>query len=418
MLSRLYRYGPTRQLVGKGYVVASQRAGRRPEDIVTSLFASSPLGPPATPPLIRALRREKATPTALYLESGLVWMHTRRQRDSHFHTLQELTRILVDEVKRRGGTLLPNAVRIDSRQPITSVLCGDMHIVEAADPIEQATYCNLLRFHLPELIALTCRASASPDSVESLGSRRLSHSRRHFPARHFESVNKKYLDLLRSPWRRDAGVVSLDLLDINPCMRSGTGHVGLRVIDGQIQWASVRAHAMLVQALLIRARRMSREGRSVPCVPQEVLERNRARVIAAGLSAKIESTEGWSRSVRGAVIELLEDLSEEFQALEAEYDELAPLLIGPALRQMGRSAVQNESELLRTIRRQCEPGEFIQRIERLILRATPADADELLVVNEQLSPVPASLIRHRWKVLLGEGEAGVTGDPAAEQVPP
>src|SRR5207302_316856 len=152
--------------------------------------------------------------------------------------------------------------------------------------------------------------------------------------------------------------------------------------------------ALLYEALLIRARRLVRDGRRMWAVPQELLERNRARAVADGLQARFEVIEDRRDRARGgkperpnrerqfvlareALLNLLEDLQYEFQVLQVEYPEIAPLVLGPALREMGSPGLQNESEFLRSLYRSCyqQKADFVTQVAKLISQFKPDQPD-------------------------------------------
>src|SRR5678815_4312287 len=116
-----------------------------------------------------------------------------RDRSTLFTQLAEATRTLAAAVGRAGGRLQPNGVRTSASEPWTGYLCSDRHFVETIDDSEKEVYCNLLRVHLPVLIALTARAGVSVRGVEPLASRYLADSSHHLAARYLASVSPQHL---------------------------------------------------------------------------------------------------------------------------------------------------------------------------------------------------------------------------------
>lgn len=417
MLTRLYRYGPSAQGICKGYIVASVDPDKLPSEIAARVAYAAP--ELCEQGLTAKLRRSDESESGLCIDTGMVWLHTRRERDLRYSALLAMTQRVAREVRAQGGILLPSAVRTERDQRFdTNRFCGDLHIFFAADIVEKTSFCNLLRLHLPELIALSGRAGIGPDGVDQFGSRRLCNSPRHFAARYFHSCEPKYLEFLRVLLRRDAGVLDLELMDVNPCPDASELGVEVRAIDGQVMWSTVRAQAIVLQALLVRARRMAREGRDVPSMPQEVFERNRVRVIATGLRAHIETQPGRMRPVRDTALELLEDLRDEMQALEVDYDELATLMLGPTLRRLGQAAVQNESELIRGLRQRAPAAEFFENLSQLLCQESDVVDPPLRSLNEKQAGEAAALVRHRWEMLLNESEFRSAPQPAPEMVTP
>src|SRR5205823_1712999 len=103
------------------------------------------------------------------------------------------------------------------------------------------------------------------------------------------SASQTHLSRVRDSLRRDEGVSRLELMDINPIgLPDLIPNVAVRCLDAQILPATVLAHAILVQALAMRARLLEREGRRVPAVAQHVLDRNRSRAISTGLASSFD----------------------------------------------------------------------------------------------------------------------------------
>jgi len=371
-LTKVFRPGAGRQRLAKGYVVA----GRGAADWVAQLLTPGSRILERATHLGLTLRGNAQAPCALWLDTGLIWLHYRDCREKLASQLFELLRELKMAVEAMGGALLPSAARLDDVSPWDQLVCADEHFIETSSEREKTTFCNLLRFHLPELVALTGRAGASPAGVEQLGSRRLADSRRHVPARAFASLSPEYLPHLVKSLSRRERVPRLSLLDIDPHEGDGPGGacnedgcVELRFVDAQAHFRTSLSHALLFEALLIRARRIAAEDREVPEYPQPRFERDRARAIQHGLHALFAprspaeladyphdslSEDELDDTSAGLVpaplrwLELLDDLSYEFQALDARYRDLAPLVSGVTLRQWGELSVQNENDLLRS----------------------------------------------------------------------
>lgn len=403
MLTKLYRYGPGRQGLRKGYVVAADDA---PAVIGAVCAETSPVAA-----LARArgllLQADPHQPSAVEIETGLVWLHTAAARQSLRETLQEVVTALAEAVKTAGGRLMPNAVR-PAHGPWKAYLCGDTHAIETASEIEKATYCNLVRAHLPELIALTARAGVAPEGVENGGSRRLAESEHHLAARLFPSVSARYLTSIRRSLSRDEGLRRPDLLDVDPNVDGEPGPVRLRFVDGQMMVQTSVSHALTFQALLLRARRMVGQGRSVRGPEQRLLEHNRALAVAHGSGALLAAPPaGPGRAGKGnrdraedeepvpardLVIELYQELRVELLTLEATYEEMAPLVLGPAMRQTGAPGIQNESDLLRAT--QGSLGVIDQ-----LVRGGDA-GDPITTMNEERSPDVARTVAAMWSAAL------------------
>lgn len=406
MLTRLYRYGPARQRVLKGFVVRGADAPRIVSTLVRDGLATDAPG----------LISDRTEPCSIWIDSGPCWLHTERARSSVMSRLGDAAVALSERVAAHGGELLPAALSPEPSGAWRPYVCADRHFLETVDLVEKEVCCNLLREHLPVLVAMTGRAGVRPWGVEEIGSRRLCDSGHHFAARYLASVSAVHLQRVRKALRRDEGVPYLELLDVNPVGEAAldgrpweaAGAVEVRFVDAQTYWATVRAHAILLCALTIRARRMVREGRRVGNVPQAVLERNRARAIAAGLQATLEDDRAARRRggrdgerrarrpVSDVARELLNDLAFEFQVLEVEWRELAPLVLGLSLRQIGLPGLQGENELLRALARRRNPGDLFTRVASSVRQTPAAQGEPCREENTRRFPAESKLVERWW----------------------
>ena len=421
MLTRVYRYGPSRQRILKGFVVAGQQPERIASEVLKHWSVSS----------LSAfkLSADSRFPTNIWVDTGLVWLHTPQARSNHFNQLAEALRTLAQSVSRAGGKLLPNAVRLSTSEPWEAHLCSDRHLLETLDDSEKEVYCNLLRTHLPVLIALTGRAGVSPRGVEPVASRHLADSSHHLAARYLASVSPQHLQRVVQCLRRDQGVGRIELLDVCPLADDNQSGVEIRFTDGQMLLSSVRAQALLYQALLIKARRLTRSGRRIGNMRQSLVERNRARAITDGLQARLEvegrkpdevrgsrtstqtrqgTNRGTERNLkeflpaREAALTLLEELASEFHILEVEFAEIAPLVIGAGLRAIGLSGLQNESDLMREWLRQSHTQDFdlLTRLPDMIYQFSPRQDDALTALNKNRFGPATERLQRWWELLL------------------
>lgn len=423
MLTHVYRYGPSRQRIWKGFVVT----GQQPRQILSQVLKEWTASRPAA----LDLRADPRFPINIWLDTGLVWLHTPYARAQCFSQLAAATQRLTQLVRNAGGQLLPNAVRLSTTARWEEFLCGDRHILETFDDSEKEVYCNLLRVHLPVLIALTGRAGVSPAGVEPIASRRLADSSHHLAARYLTSVSPRHLQRVVQCLRRDQGVGRLELLDVCPTTENDYSGVEVRFTDGQMLLNSVRAQSILYQALLIKARRLTRNGRRIGNMRQSLVERNRARAITDGLQARFEA-EGTNRDerrpskaplqtgqnakgaderernragfilARDAALMLFEELAAEFHVLEVEFAEIAPLVMGAGLRAIGLPAIQNESDMMREWLGQGRTQGFdvLSHIPGMMSQFVPDKDDALTVLNKQRFGRAGEHLQRWWELTL------------------
>ena len=416
MLTKVYRCGPGRQALAKGYVVHGDAA----DSVVANVVAPGS-------PVVRfaeslgcVVRRAENAKTGLQIDTGLRWLldadSRRLCQDQLLGVYQELDAF----VRKSGGTLLPNAVRLKRETPWRETAVGDEHRFEIRDPVEHEVFVNLVRQELP---ALTGRAGFGPRGVEDTGSRRLLDSRHHLTARYFATVSPRHLSHLRRYLLRAEGVRRLDRLDVDPSVDlaatengEGCNAVRLRFVDGQVMIETAIAHALLFQALFIEARERARAGGRIGNPPQRKIERNRAAVVAHGLRGRIAIDAGPTPRGKGkrlgntrrepqwvpardVILALIERLEYGFQVLETTWEELAPLVLGTSLRSMGVLAAQNESDLLRW-----EAANCVGPIDphRVLDALAHAKSDQHPLLAHQVGRFPAKVeeVRSIWEGFL------------------
>jgi hypothetical protein len=287
MLVKAYRHGPTRQRLLKGYILAGKEAEAVAKQVCKDWRGSPGKG---DAPQV-SVRIDERHPTSIWLDTGDVWLHTAGARDAMFGRLNDSLRALIREVKARGATLLPNALQSNPVPDWGKATCGDEHILETNDDVEREVANNYIRQFTPALIALAGRCGLSSEGIDRLGSRRLTVSTHHYAARYLPSVSPLHLGRVVRELQREQGISRIDLLDISPVsqLTDGSSAIHLRFFDAQILLSTARAHAILAQAMMIRTRRLVQEGRRIGAVRQAIINRNRGRAIASGMSARFET---------------------------------------------------------------------------------------------------------------------------------
>lgn len=415
MLTRLYRYGATKQTVIKGYIVD----GENPSAIIREIAKLSPFQIGKTSYQIRTFPRY---PKAIYIDAGARWTHSRAVRDEFWNEFVYVSAHIGEKVRSLGGILLPNAVRPSSDKQWRDYVCDDIHILQTGDDLETAVFCNLLRNNLPALIALTGNAGATANQVHAVGSQRLSESVQQYTPHHLISAAPVYLKRVQECLRNDFGVQNLNFLDVYPLLNeSGTAtSVVLRFNDGQTFLSTVRAQAILYQALFISARRRARQGHIPSAIDYKILTRNRARAIAEGLKAQFEPEpprENYRDNKRpplekkfaqpratAVLVKLFEQLQNELQTLEVEYDEIAPIVLGLTLRKMGRASLSIESDWLKVAGQgiRANNGSLREYLSQMIINSN--NGQDLKYWNEKWSSASAQEVREWWERFLSAAD--------------
>ncbi|MEV4638078.1 hypothetical protein AB0J80_12075 [Actinoplanes sp. NPDC049548] len=397
MLVSFSRTGPLRHRILKGFVVAADD----PATVIAAVVARRPdLSP------LRLYTNDRM-PGAIWLDTGMLWLTDPVARTRLRQTLASGAATLAATVRAAGGRLVPGGWL--GARGRADWLCPDLHAVETITDVQREICANLLRAWAPELIALTGQASFGGDRVHGAGSRRLADSGEHLSTRYLASASPRHLGRVRDSLRRDEGVSRLELMDVNPAGLADTvPNVAVRCIDAQLLPTTVLAHALLVQALAVEARKLERDGRRVPAVPQAVLDRNRSRAISAGLAATFDPLQDRSDKARrgrsdrarpdGPVpareraLALLEQVVPQLRAMRVMPDELAPVAFGLTLAGTHASAVRKESDLLR---RWAQDGADLDRAE-FFGDATWLERDHVTATNTQAYPGATALARSYW----------------------
>ncbi|KPI01933.1 hypothetical protein OK074_5440 [Actinobacteria bacterium OK074] len=415
VLVTLYRSGPLRQRIAKGYgvYVPKPRPGAGAAELVAALLASPPPLPAGPSGQSCAVYGGPRTPAALWIDTGRVSLHDPAARAHTAGALAASVAQVAAEVGRRGGLLLPTGW---SQQPDPAAgLCADLHSVEVLGPVQRELFTNLARAHTAPLIALTGRQLYGPGGVSPGGSARLSRVFDQFGTRYLDSCAPQHLERVRTRLRQGERLGRLEAMDVNvfgePAV-AAQDDVTLRLFDAQITVASTLAHALLVQALSMHARDLERTGCRAPAVPQPLVEQNRARAVAHGLAAELRA-EGGELGKRGggggagagagraavksspkmlsagrAVLGLLHELLPYFRQLDATVDELAPLFTGVELAESATVSgfVRNENDLLARWRAQDAKTLTPQRLAQCLTEPGWLTTDHAGAVNSALAP--------------------------------
>lgn len=390
MLVALYRSGPLRQRLAKGYTVVSRSGGQADDQLrarasITARLLSQPPRLPVLPTgSALVLRGGERSPATLWIDTGRVVLHDPATRSTVAAALAEAVAVVAEQVGRAGGLLMPSGWSAGGAGDPALRMCADLHSLEVIGDVQRELTCNLVREYSPALIALTGRQLHGPDGVSTRGSARLSKATDQVATRYIASFSPRHLDRVRAGLRRSERLARLEAMDVNPLGEPGLDahdDVTLRLFDAQVSVSSAMAHALLAQAISMRVRDLEREGQRVRSAAQPMLERNRSQAVAHGLAAEFDvarrtdTGKGGGRSTGSrparsrpapagrpvpagrAVSDMLRELLPYFRQLDATADELAQLFLGLELTggPTGASFVRNENDLLAAWHEQ-DPG--------------------------------------------------------------
>lgn len=351
MLVSAIRVGATSQNLSKGYqVVASDGLVEPPDDKMTAFERDFRSKVKQT-----RLDVDPERPSLIWFNTGFKWMGARDERDKVFAALRTDIALAATILSQYGLRLLPNGLCARPSKGQRSHLCGDFHSIQTNTDAEKEIFCNLIREHSATLIAISGKSVFSDFGQGRVASARLQSSNRHYAARYFASVSERHIGKVAKELRRHDGISRLDLLDVAPFAEGEEGGAPIvRLIDGQATLEYARAHAILLQAIMLRARRMAREGRRVGNIPQRIISGNRSKAIMRGVRAGIskekpktkgkDQRERFNQNTLEAFVDLLDDLTYELKTLDVAIEELGGLAQGIQLRSKGCAAIRTEND--------------------------------------------------------------------------
>ncbi|MFF4387229.1 hypothetical protein OG365_03555 [Streptomyces sp. NBC_00853] len=374
MLVTLYRSGPLRQRLAKGYTVIGRsrdrdRYGLETRAAITARLLAKPPRLPVLPtgvPL--TLRPVPRAAAAVWIDTGQVVLHDQAMRRAVAGALAEAVAVVAGETQKAGGVLVPSGWVPGGGDDPAGGLCADLHSLEVVSDVQRELLCNLVREYSPSLISLTARQLHGPAYASARGSARLSRATDQVATRYIASFSPQHLDRVRAGLKRNERLARLEAMDVNPlgeASLAAEGDVALRLFDAQMSISSAMTHALVVQAIAMRVRDLERTGQRVRSVPQPVLERNRSRAIAHGLAAQFDveqrSSAGGPAKPNGArtsttamvtagqaASAMLAELLPYFRQLDTHPYELSQIFLGLELTADASSDgfVRNENDLL------------------------------------------------------------------------
>jgi len=231
---------------------------------------------------------ELVTPPCRHVEELLWWLSG----------LQGICREVLD-VKHKDVLLI--SIGLNPAQPYSEgISFGDHHHIGPPDePARRAAF-NMLRAHVPHLIALTANSPIYKGSTPAIkwdGSHPIQFASRTDPLSirlrqnigQLGPVGSNYLPYLRegdgpnefTAAVRKASPADARLVDIYPFTRFGT--IEVRFFDAQLSIIDRVAMALILQALCRWGVRRARDGKAGPEVDPQVLLENRDRAIQMGM---------------------------------------------------------------------------------------------------------------------------------------
>lgn len=422
-LIKLYARGPLRHRIAKGLTIC----GAPKQDTVQRMLKSAASVCPVYDANIPSVWVEPTTPQVLWLDLGPAWLHAYDAREGYFEALGKALLALKNLAEDHKICLLPIGLDPGKAKEVPFVDrtggASDRHFLCPKLDGEKEIICNFFRLHLPALLAQAANSVVAGNSVYPTASLRLQRSTRHYTARYISCFSPSHLSRVRAWLYRDEGINDLSLLDINPLGIENS--IELRFVDAQSLLSTVRAQAILYQAIAMHCCRIHEQGRRVPAVRPRVLERNRALAIAYGPGAlfipdtSTRQHDDRRRDERGrpvpieravppgptratrALLDLMDVLVPEFQSLEVAAGEIAPLFSGGELREMGFPALACDGDFQRYYLERSRGQDSRDFLYGLLWgKGMQLERSPSVELNEEISGNWARIIEEAWSTRL------------------
>lgn len=353
-------------------------------------------------------------------------------REAFMSRLAAAARLLARAAERFGCRLTASGVNPYEGSSRPAALCADLHQIEVYDDGEIERIYNLFRQFLPELLAISANSSVYGGQIQKDFSLRMRVNPASFLPRYLSQFTAEQLGRLERAARRDYGIADVRLMDVNPLggdvpvpASGGEGGaaapllgerapaVELRFIDAQCSFPFIRAQVLLLQAIAMYGRALSRRGRRLPFMRDGVVDENKALAIQSGALAVLKPDPGFKQEAgrRGrwfhdvgsperATSSLLcimeERLLPPLQDIGCRPGELEPILLGAELRRRGKRCLANYGEYQQYVF-YTEPGRFAatyqQHLDELLVSHV---RDSLSEYNRRTYPELADEIGREW----------------------
>ena len=310
-------------------------------------------------------------------------------------------------------------------------LCADLHQIEVLDEDEIERIYNLFRQYLPELIAITSNSPLRNGKVQGDFSQRMRLNASSFLPHYISQFTASRLDQIKRMMRKDHGLGDLRQMDINPLgektdlpeletrelLDDFAPAIELRFSDAQCSLPFLRAVIILLQAIAIQGRALTRRGGRVPYMQHQVIDSNKARAIQRGLTALFQPDPKFSNPkdpgsryhkrptdeqaperARGSLLNLLEtSLLPSLHSLGCRGPELLPLVLGLELRRRGRQCLANYAEYQQFLAHKRATTLDNALIEDWKLLLTYPGRDLMTEKNRAIYPAISSEIEQMWE---------------------
>jgi cold shock CspA family protein len=359
-------------------------------------------------------------------------VYSVQQRTIFIEKLATAVRCLLESADESGYSVLAAGVNPcvpDDNSPLPAALCADIHQVEVFDEDEVERIYNMYRQFMPELLALSAHSLVYGNVLQKEYSYRMSCTPDNYLPRYLSQFSIQQLDRLKNMMRKDYRLFNLHLMDINPLggngslleqenpplLESSASAVELRFMDAQYSFPFMRAQIILIQALAIHARALTREGRRLSLlIRDKALDQNKALAIQNGATAMFKPDthrhndkhkDSFSYHDRGvperamnALLAIIDELLlPALQDLDCQVWELLPIVLGAELRQRYKPCLTNYAEYQQYLW-YAFPEQFVAVFQHQTLRHfLDVRYDDITNYNQEFYSDLAAEISEEWR---------------------
>ncbi|MEZ4672282.1 MAG: hypothetical protein R3E39_30620 [Anaerolineae bacterium] len=253
-----------------------------------------------------SITKQNNHPATIAIRSPFHYIYSEQQRDIFIDKFVQATQVLARSARTYKCLIVGAGVNPyftdSSEQPLA--LCSDIHQIEVLDDGEVERTYNLFRQFLPELLALSANSSVYGRTIQRDFSARMRVNPSSFLPRYISQFSAEHLRRLERMMRKDYGLRDLREMDINPLVGNLSAEyssgerpaVEIRFVDAQCSYAFIRAQIILFQAIAIYGRTLSRKGKRLPYMRDEVIDENKALAIKGGASAVLKADSKFAKS--------------------------------------------------------------------------------------------------------------------------
>lgn len=422
MLPRLGEFianGASRHRLRKGLILISKDAGRKVGFEERSRLVEQVKQINASQEALAGytIEADEAQPSVIHVVTPLSPVHTRQHRDAFILKLAQALSAVIQAAA--WNNLVPIGVGVDPFIPaadgLLPALCADIHEIEIFDDLEVNRIYNLFRQYLPELIAVSAHSALLGGRLQKDLSTRMRLNPASFTPPSLTLFSSKQIDRLKRAVRKDYGLNDLAQLDVNLV---SPNMIVLRFVDAQTSLQFIRMQILLFQAIAMHGRTLARQGSQMPILHSRIISENKALAIEAGPGAifkpdrkrEVKRRTPWYQdrqvaerasttllqALHNRTVDDKNTIISSLQTIRADYDELAPYLLGAELRKRDEVCLVNYGEYqlrLFHINRNNWRTQLLEEYPSLLVNP---EIDLIHQYNESKFQALESIIRSEW----------------------